>query len=305
MQKKILVVDDEPQILKAIRYYLEDEGYEVLTAESGKEAIELAERYNPDLIVLDVIMPFMDGFEVCRELRSRRSTHLVPIIFLTARERLEDKITGFDLGGDDYITKPFNNRELLARIKSRLRRSEEEIFSHPITGLPGGGVVEREANSRLQSGKPVAALFILLDNFDSYCRAYGVSGSNRFIKFVAQLISSVVESQREQDFLGQNMEEEFIVFTHPSRSASYCQEIVERFEERKLEYLTDLHRQKGEISYYDFKGNLVHAPFPWIKIACLNTTNRFVATFSSLSRWGAQAIAKARALDGSAWIMEE
>ncbi len=143
-------------------------------------------------------MPCMDGFEVCRELRSRNRTRLIPIIFLTARESVEDKVTGFELGADDYITKPFNNRELLARIKSRIRRSEDELSSSPVTGLPGGNVVEQESNRWLQAGKPFYAIFILLDGFEHYRRAYGLNQGRHLLQYLARLISTVLEEEEEE-----------------------------------------------------------------------------------------------------------
>src|SRR5512139_2954884 len=108
MQGRILFIDDEPEILKAVKFYLEDEDFEVHIAEEGNKAIELAESIQPDLIILDVMMPVMDGIQVCRMLRTRTRTRLIPIIFLTAREAVEDKIQGLEAGGVDYITKPFN-----------------------------------------------------------------------------------------------------------------------------------------------------------------------------------------------------
>ncbi len=306
MRKKILVVDDERHILKAIKFYLEDEDYDVMVAESGQEALEIAESSNPDLVILDVMMPSMDGFEVCRELRARRKTHLIPIIFLTARDGVEDKVMGFELGGDDYITKPFNHRELLARIKSRLKRSEEDLYAHPVTGLPGGSVIEREANLWIQSGKPLAALFISLDHFDHYRRAYGVGMGNRLLKYTARLLAKAVgDHEGVKDFVGQNQEDEFIILTSPERSRQCSKKILDLFDRGVEEFVQDSHRNKGEITYYNFQGELVHAPFPRLVIACLNNSRRFVATYSALAQWAAQVMIKAKTKEGSCCLMEE
>ena len=117
--KKILVVDDEKPISDIIKFNLEKEGYEVVTAFDGEEAIEKVEAENPDLIVLDVMLPKKDGLEVVREVRK---THSMPIIMVTAKETETDKVLGLELGADDYVTKPFSNRELVARVKANLRR---------------------------------------------------------------------------------------------------------------------------------------------------------------------------------------
>ena len=117
---KVLVVDDEASIVNIIAYNLKKEGYEVITAENGEDGLELALSENPDLVLLDIMMPKMEGYEVCRKLREKSD---VPIIMLTARADEVDKVIGLEMGADDYVTKPFGNRELMARVKAHLRRS--------------------------------------------------------------------------------------------------------------------------------------------------------------------------------------
>lgn len=120
---RILVVDDEQDLLWALQHSLSDEGYEVLTAQNGKEGLCAARRHRPDLVILDIVMPELNGLRVCRELRRDPSLASVPIIFLTVRSTVEDRIAGLDEGGDDYIVKPFDTGELKARIRALLRRS--------------------------------------------------------------------------------------------------------------------------------------------------------------------------------------
>ena len=120
---RILVVDDEKNILELIRFNLEREGYEVLTAPDGIQGLELARKESPDLIVLDVMLPEMSGLEVCQELHQNAATKGIPIIMLSARAEELDRVLGLELGADDYVTKPFSPRELVARIKARLRRT--------------------------------------------------------------------------------------------------------------------------------------------------------------------------------------
>ena len=134
MDKLILIVDDEKNITDILKFILEKDGYRTITAYDGPEGLEKALSENPDLILLDVMLPGMDGFEVCRTVRAKRNT---PIIMLTARDEEVDKVLGLELGADDYITKPFSNRELLARVKANLRRTVPE------SGVSGeGGVLQ-------------------------------------------------------------------------------------------------------------------------------------------------------------------
>lgn len=120
---RVLVVDDDPHILKLVRFNLEKNHYEVITAEDGVKALQLAREIRPELIILDLMLPEKDGFEVCRELRADADTASIPIIMLTARDQEIDKVLGFELGADDYVTKPFSPRELVARVKAQIRRA--------------------------------------------------------------------------------------------------------------------------------------------------------------------------------------
>jgi two-component system OmpR family response regulator len=129
MAKKILVVDDEKKIVDILKAYLERDGYEVIAAYDGQAALELARRHSPDLIILDLMLPEVSGWDVCRELR-KDST--VPIIMLTARDDTTDKIIGLELGADDYVTKPFDPKEIISRVRAVLRRSEGKTVSRAV-----------------------------------------------------------------------------------------------------------------------------------------------------------------------------
>ena len=122
MQNKILIVDDDENICELLNLYLKKDGFDTSTAYNGRQAVELAEKYNPDLILLDIMLPELDGWQVCREIRKKSE---VPIILLTAKGETFDKILGLELGADDYVTKPFDTKEVVARIKAVLRRSNE------------------------------------------------------------------------------------------------------------------------------------------------------------------------------------
>ena len=124
MERKILVVDDEKPIVDILKFNLEKEGFEVLTADNGASALETALSQNPDLILLDIMLPKMDGFDVCRKVREKSN---VPIIMITARDEEVDKVLGLELGADDYITKPFSVRELIARVKANMRRVSTDV----------------------------------------------------------------------------------------------------------------------------------------------------------------------------------
>ena len=127
MKETILIVEDEKDIVKMLEYNLKKEGYKVLVADDGEEAIEDANAKHPDLILLDLMLPGLDGLEVCKELKKERKTKSIPVIMLTAKAQESDKVVGLELGADDYVTKPFSPRELIARIKAVLRRGKEDL----------------------------------------------------------------------------------------------------------------------------------------------------------------------------------
>ncbi|SFR13581.1 response regulator transcription factor [Desulfoscipio geothermicus] len=131
MSYKILVVDDEKNILELISYNLKREGYTVVTADNGLDALQTAQDVKPDLIILDIMLPGKDGLEVCRQLRFNPETYNIPIIILSAKDEEIDKVVGLEVGADDYVTKPFSPRELLARIKAHLRRMAQRSSRAP------------------------------------------------------------------------------------------------------------------------------------------------------------------------------
>jgi two-component system phosphate regulon response regulator PhoB len=134
---RILIIEDDRDIVEMIRYNLKEEGYQTIHAFDGEKGIELAKTGKPDIIILDLMLPTIDGFEVCKTLKQQQSTALVPIIILSAKSRETDKVVGLELGADDYVTKPFSPRELLARIRAILRRHKEQ----PTTEIKTGQIV--------------------------------------------------------------------------------------------------------------------------------------------------------------------
>jgi phosphate regulon transcriptional regulator PhoB len=154
MKEKILIVDDEKDIIKMLDYNLKKEGYRTISANDGEDALDLAAREHPDLILLDLMLPGLDGLEVCRALKKAEKTALIPIIMLTAKTKEADKIVGLELGADDYVTKPFSPRELLARVKAVLRRVKEKEKLPEILEI-GDLLIDFSKISVSVKGKPI------------------------------------------------------------------------------------------------------------------------------------------------------
>ena len=166
---KILVVDDEAAILQTLRFNLERNGYAVCTAGDGRQALSVIETEKPDLVLLDIMLPVLDGIEVCREIRRRSN---VPVLMLTAKDQEIDKVLGLEIGADDYITKPFSIYELLARVKAHLRRLTQAHGQVPVAVLRGGSIeLDHDRQRVTKSGQPVdlapkefGVLHVLLQN---------------------------------------------------------------------------------------------------------------------------------------------
>ncbi len=151
--ERILVVDDEPDILSVLVYHLSREGYRVATAVNGPGALSTAESERPDLIILDLMLPGMDGYQVLRDLRAEEATRQIPVILLTARREEEERIRGFETGADDYITKPFSARELILRVQAVLRRAKAEALSTHRRLVVGPVELDRDGHRAFADGR--------------------------------------------------------------------------------------------------------------------------------------------------------
>lgn len=157
---RILVADDDPALCLLLQETLQDAGYEVLTAGDGDQLVRLAQDTVPDLLLVDLMMPLMDGFEAIRQLRNDTRTAHLPMIILTARSASAEVVTGFDSGADDYIVKPYDIDVLLARIRSHLRRAAQLPVRNPLTGLPGNVLLQAELERQLAQAHPFALLYV-------------------------------------------------------------------------------------------------------------------------------------------------
>jgi diguanylate cyclase (GGDEF)-like protein len=229
---RILVVDDDVDIAAFVGQELEMEGFEVALAHSGEDALTMVRQYQPDLVILDQLMPGLDGVEVIRRLRAQVVTSALPIIVLTARSQTVDKVVALTAGADDYLVKPFDTMELVVRVRGTLRRNQEFRDASPLTGLPGNNRILREIGDRLRSGNAFAVCYCDIDGFKAVNDAYGFARGDEFIVTLGrELLVAVNEAGPPPAFLGHIGGDDFVVICSPAQIRPLTDSAVSRFEQ--------------------------------------------------------------------------
>jgi len=232
---KILIVEDDPDTAEMLGAYFEAQGYDVLSAAWGNDAIKLSQETVPDLIIQDIRLPDIDGYEVVKELRKTERTSKVPIIFLTEKKARNDRIMGLQLGAVDYITKPFDMQELRLRVRNALRRAGYASLVNPVTGLPGKEVAEDRLKVLLKDGG-WAALYISITDIGSFSDEYGFVAGDDVLRAVALILSNVTdEAGTEDDFVGQVGSSDFLILTGEGKVSEVQKKLGERLE-RAFDY---------------------------------------------------------------------
>ena len=302
---KILIVDDEAYILELLETFLRSEGYETITATTGRGAIEATMRHLPHLILLDVMLPDMDGFAVCRRLRQTIKTTYIPIIMLTARQNVGDKVEALSMGADDYVTKPFNLQELLARLRTQLRHVELGLLSE-LTGLPGNTLIERAIGQVIsRQGDKWAILYIDVDHFKSYNDAYGFVRGNELIKGLAGLLRDVLDrEQSELSFLGHIGGDDFVAIVPAEKTEQVCAEILAWFDREVRAYYSPEDLARGYIESKDRQGRVTRFPIVSLSIGVVTNRYKAIDSVGMVGTLAAEVKSKAKSLPGSAYYVD-
>ena len=305
---RVLVVDDDRNLRKIISTNLELAGYAVVTASDGREALEKIEQVMPDLLLLDLMMPFMDGYEVAKRVRSHPNPSIanVPIIILTAKGEIEDKLLGFDVGADDYITKPFGPRELLARVRSKIRRVEVDSSLSPLTRLPGNLAIEGELRRRIEEDDTFAVLYLDLDNFKAFNDVYGFTHGDEAIQLVARVSVDVVRRRGSvNDFVGHIGGDDFIIATMSMRSEEIAQEIIDEFDRNIRVLYSPKDLRQGYIETRDRRGALNRFPIMSLSIAVVSNEDHKILNYAQIGETAAELKRYAKSVAGSVYIKDK
>ncbi len=244
-KQSILIVEDDLDLSEMLNAYFRVQGYEVYTAAWGEDAIRISQRSTPDIALLDIRLPDIDGYEVCRQLRSHRRTESLPIIFLTERRDRLDKLQGLELGVVDYITKPFDIQELRLRVRNALRRANQETLINPVTNLPEGKLLDEQLEKLLKSNDWVA-LAMLVRGLDAFRDTYGFVAADDVLRAVSLMISNIVrEAGGEDDFVGHASPNQFVVITSEIRAHQIAERVHTRLTQ-SMDYFYPLKDRQGD-----------------------------------------------------------
>ena len=244
-KQSILIVEDDLDLAEMLNAYFRVQGYDVLTAAWGEDAVRISQENTPDIVLLDIRLPDIDGYEVCRRMRTQRRTENLPIIFLTERRDRIDKLQGLELGVVDYITKPFDIQELRLRVRNALRRASLESLVNPVTGLPEGKLVDEQLD-KLVKATGWTLLAISVQGIGSFREMYGFVAADDVLRAVSLMINNIVkEIGGEEDFVGHLSAEDFIVVTTEMRAREISERVNSRLTQ-SMDYFYPLKDRQAE-----------------------------------------------------------
>ncbi|MBN1145780.1 MAG: response regulator [Anaerolineales bacterium] len=242
----LLVVEDDVDVAEMLTAYFRAQGYDVMAVNWGEDAVKACRSSHPDLVILDIRLPDIDGYEVARRLRSNQRTQNIPIIFLTEKRERSDRLHGMEVGADDYITKPFDIQELRLRVRNALRRTTQSSLTNPVTNLAERVLVDERLMECLES-KDWALLLVSIENLNEFREAYGFVASDDVQRAISLMIHNAMRGVGDpRDFVGQLGATDFILVTTPSTLPALTERIRSRLEQ-SLDYFYPLKdRDKGD-----------------------------------------------------------
>jgi diguanylate cyclase (GGDEF)-like protein len=282
----ILVADDEDAMVLLLREALQHADYEVVVAHDGHEALERLRKDPPDLVLLDIKMPKISGFDVCRQIKSDVFLRHIPVMLLTAQVGTDNKVTGLEQGADDYLTKPFDIAELIARVRTLLRRTRLGLEANPLTRLPGNVTIETEILSRIQKKIPFAVLYIDLNSFKAYNDTYGFVKGDEVIRETARILLS--QSEASRGFVGHIGGDDFIILTVPEQAESLCKNVIATFDAKAPDFYTPEDRTRGYVETKDRKGVVTRFPLLSMAIGVVTNQQRPISSLGEVSKIGAE-----------------
>ena len=306
MAVRILIADDDPDIRDVLKLTLAEENYEVTEAGDGEEALKIINAKPLDLVLLDYKMPKLDGRQVCRLVKRDLLLRHFPVIMVTGKGEVSDRIDGIDAGADDYIVKPFEPKELLARIRMILRRTERDLEANPLTRLPGNVSILNELSRRLESKTLFSVCYLDLDKFKAYNDTYGFEHGDDVIRETARiLIRTTQEAGNADDFIGHIGGDDFVIVTTPERTDDICKKVIEEFEKTSPTFYNETDRKKGYIVAHDRQGKEQSVPLLSISIGVVSNEARKIEHVAQIGEIGAELKSYAKSMERSNYVKDK
>ena len=267
MTHTVLIVDDDSDIRTFVEVSLSLAGFDTIEAADGEEALAQAVAHSPDIVVLDVMMPNMDGFTALRRIRQDGRISHIPVILLTAKAQTQDKLEGFEAGADDFLTKPFDPSELVARVQASLRRAADMRAIQPLTGLPGNTAIDKELDRRIAGEDDFALMHLDLNNFKAFNDHYGYArGDDVLIAFSEIAVGVARELGGAETFVGHVGGDDFVIITDLVRHEDMARTICERFDAAVPDLYDPQERAAGHVVVADRQGNEQRYPLVAVSI---------------------------------------
>lgn len=286
---RLLVVEDDIDIGNMLKIYFSGMDFDVDVAVRGSDALEKTKHALPHLIVLDIMLPDIDGYEVCRNLRTNMRTSHIPVIFLTQKDERSDKLQGLELGADDYITKPFDIEELKLRVQGAIRRSERESLTDPRSGRPAGRLIEEQLR-RIIREKGWALLDTSVKHFDAFKDVYGFVAGDDVVRFTSMMIGEVVdELGSTSDFIGHAGGDNFIIISNETKADAIKARLKERFNEEVQTHYNFMDRQQGFVNAPAADGTTVKVPFMTMAVGIVSPSANSFADIREITELAAEA----------------
>jgi PleD family two-component response regulator len=235
------------------------------------------------------MLPDINGYEVCRQLRTTTRTSHIPVIFLTQKDERSDRLQGLELGADDYITKPFDIDELKLRVQNAIARSERESLTDPQTGLPAGRMIEDQLRHAIRQPQGWAFLDVRINYFEAFKNVYGFIAAGDVLRFVAMLTGEVVdEDGTPNDFLGHAGSDNFVILTVEDRANAIKQRLKERFKEEVVTHYNFMDRQQGYILAPDESGKIEPTPMMSLAVGIISPSSHYFADIREITELAAE-----------------
>jgi DNA-binding response OmpR family regulator len=305
MTQRILIADDNKNIGHLLEDILVEEGYEVEIVYDGDALLTRAQADVPDLMLIDVQMPNVDGYEAIRQLRNDTRLAHVPMLLLTARSSVEDVVNGFEIGADDYITKPFNLPELLARIKAQLLRARRRPVQNPLTGLPGNTLIEEEVKHRLRFADPFALLYIDLDHFKAFNDSYGFARGDEVILLVARLLTELRDIGSGQIFIGHVGGDDYVVIVPLDLVEPFCTSLIAQFDQQVPALYDPEDARRGYLRQVDRFNAVRRFPIQTISIGVVRVEPGKFGSYGEISQVAAEMKHAAKKQTGSVFVVDQ